>query len=62
MRRATLRAVVLGVVLTTTTASTAAQSTPPVVSSRTRVWIDAFGFARGETLPLKDAVEVRDTD
>lgn len=38
---------------TASLAATAASPPPP-----TRVWVDAFGFARGETLPLRDAVTV----
>lgn len=34
----------------------AAAATTPLA----RVWVDAYGFARGETLPLRDAVEVRE--
>lgn len=50
-RMARLVVVALGVALT----AAAAPSPPPP----TRVWVDAFGFARGETLPLRDAVLVR---
>ena len=38
------------------TAAAAAPS-PPV-----RVWVDAYGFAPGETLPLRDAVLVRERE
>ena len=38
-------------------APTAAAPSPPV-----RVWVDAYGFAPGETLPLRDAVLVRERE
>lgn len=39
---------------------TAGVSAAAATTTHARVWVDAYGFARGETLPLREAVEVRE--